>query len=58
MISNSLYSSRTDDWETPQEFFDTDRPDPSGSNLLAQRIRGLSPDKLRIISTMIDSWEK
>ncbi len=43
---------------TPQEFFDTDRPDPSGSNLLAQRIRGLSPDKLRIISTMIDSWEK
>lgn len=43
---------------TPQEFFDTDRPDPSGSNLLVQRIRGLAPDKLRIISTMIDSWEK
>lgn len=43
---------------TPQEFFDTGRPDPSGSNLLIQKLKGLSPEKLKIISTMIDSWEK
>ena len=43
---------------TPQEFFDTGRPDPNGSNFLIQRLKGLSPEKLRIISTMIDSWDK
>jgi len=42
---------------TPQEFFDVDCPDPSGSDILIQRLKGLSPEQIKIISSMIDSWE-
>ena len=43
---------------SPQDFFDTDTPDPNTAHELAKMIRGLPTDKLKILISIIDSWGK
>ena len=43
---------------SPQDFFDTDTPDPNTASELAKMIRGLPRDKLKILISIIDSWRK
>ena len=43
---------------TPQEFFSMDTPNSYAANNLFQKTKGLSAEKIKILITMIDSWEK
>lgn len=43
---------------TPQDFFDTNTPDPKAASELTKRIRGLPAEKLSVLMSIIDSWEK
>ena len=43
---------------TPQDFFDTDTPDPCIANELTKRIRGLPAEKLNVLMSIINTWEK
>lgn len=43
---------------TPEDFFDTKFLDPSAVYSLSQKLKALSPEQIRIIESLISSWNK